>query len=422
MVDILESIMVKEKEVLNNYDIKHPGVIGSMYEGLTKELVEFLSTDIFEKLGLKVCSGFIYDNDGKLSGQIDCMLVKGEGEVIPKTDLYKYKIDDVMVVIEVKKTLDKSSMHDALLHLSQICNLTPESNFDFSLFKSSYRSIMNKNVPTKDQLDGPLNMDRIMYHFLMLEAVLPVKIIIGYNGYKTENGFRTSFLDILGEYVGKKNSGLSPLGLPSLIINSEYSILKMNGMPFSVPLHNGKWVLLASSHLSPIECLVELIWNRLVAYLDVEPAILGDDLDMPSAAPLLEAEFHVDPGGWAYSAIELSEEALKGSRKLAIEEVQEWSPPEISKAEYVLLSILAGRPDIKSDDAELIEVIRNHGVEPKDLYASLNSKKLIVVKNTKFEYLVDNLNLILLPSGESYAADATDLRFMNWFMNRKMNK
>lgn len=55
--DFLLELKDKEQELLKKYDIlKHPGIIGDMYEGLTKSI---LDKSIFKGLNLHVCSGKI---------------------------------------------------------------------------------------------------------------------------------------------------------------------------------------------------------------------------------------------------------------------------------------------------------------------------------------------------------------------------
>ena len=96
VAELLEAFRRKEAELLDKQDITHAPTIGRMYEGLTREVLErSIPTD----LDLRVVSGFITNDSGELSKQIDCMLVIGEGEQIPYTDDYKYHISNVIAVI-----------------------------------------------------------------------------------------------------------------------------------------------------------------------------------------------------------------------------------------------------------------------------------------------------------------------------------
>ncbi|EPZ2457804.1 DUF6602 domain-containing protein [Citrobacter youngae] len=76
---------------MNNNPVKHPTLIGNMYEGATKKILKKID---FSHPDLKVVSGIITSGDNH-SGQIDCMVVIGEGERITNTDDFFYPIDKV---------------------------------------------------------------------------------------------------------------------------------------------------------------------------------------------------------------------------------------------------------------------------------------------------------------------------------------
>ena len=100
--NLLKGFIDHERKKLDEYSLDHGPTIGKMYEGLTSDV---LSRAIPESLGLNIESGIIHDGAGKMTGEIDCMLVKGEGERIPFTNCYKWHIKDVIAVFEVKKRL-----------------------------------------------------------------------------------------------------------------------------------------------------------------------------------------------------------------------------------------------------------------------------------------------------------------------------
>ncbi|EEG4000961.1 hypothetical protein G3B50_004523, partial [Salmonella enterica] len=116
IADLLSAFSLEEKEKIAQQYIKHAPTIGKMYEGLTKDIL--LNDNIMKsfpsELNLRVCSGFFYNESEELSNQIDCMLVQGEGERIPHTDDYKYKIKNVIAIFEVKKNLFLSELRDSL--------------------------------------------------------------------------------------------------------------------------------------------------------------------------------------------------------------------------------------------------------------------------------------------------------------------
>ena len=93
--DLLQKLLEKEKEILKSQQITHPGIIGDMYEGLAKNI---LDKALFKGLNLSVKAGFVRGDDGRLSRQIDCMIVEGDGEQIPNTNHYIYDFENVIAI------------------------------------------------------------------------------------------------------------------------------------------------------------------------------------------------------------------------------------------------------------------------------------------------------------------------------------
>src|SRR4051812_32636308 len=98
IADLLETIRREETKLLDEQNIKHGPMIGDMYEGLTREILE---NTVFEDLDLRVTNGLISNSSGDYTNQIDCMLVQGEGKKLPYADHFIYNIEQVVAVIEV---------------------------------------------------------------------------------------------------------------------------------------------------------------------------------------------------------------------------------------------------------------------------------------------------------------------------------
>jgi hypothetical protein len=103
---ILRRLKLKEQAILSTQNITHGPTIGDMYEGLTHDV---LSRAIPSSAGLRLVEGFVVGPDKTLSPQIDCMLVRGDGEQIPYTDHHKWPVKDVIAVFEIKKTFTRRS-------------------------------------------------------------------------------------------------------------------------------------------------------------------------------------------------------------------------------------------------------------------------------------------------------------------------
>jgi len=117
VAEVLREFANEEKSRLDSFKLDHGPTIGKMYEGLTSDI---LDRAIPEEIGLRIVNGIIYNDSGEMTGEIDCMLVEGDGIQIPHTDSYKWHIKDVICVFEVKKTLYSKDLSDSFLHLKTV--------------------------------------------------------------------------------------------------------------------------------------------------------------------------------------------------------------------------------------------------------------------------------------------------------------
>jgi hypothetical protein len=120
--DMFSAFLEEEKKRLDQYELKHAPTVGAMYEGLS---VDLLNKTLPEG---RVSSGFVIDQEDRMSGRIDCMLVRGSGEPVPYIHLYKWPIWDVLTVFEVKKSLTKEDLRDSFFSSSR--GLRPLSQLD----------------------------------------------------------------------------------------------------------------------------------------------------------------------------------------------------------------------------------------------------------------------------------------------------
>jgi len=81
---------------------------------------------------IDVVSGFIRGKDKKLSKQIDTMVVFGKGERIPRTPLYIWDIENVIAVVEVKKSINKREMFDAYQKMKNVVEVVRNSKLEFT--------------------------------------------------------------------------------------------------------------------------------------------------------------------------------------------------------------------------------------------------------------------------------------------------
>jgi len=419
VADLLQALIEQEKVVLARQpELNHAPMLGDMYEGLARHI---LDKAIFNGLNLRVCEGKIRDSQGNLSGQLDCMIVEGEGEQLPFTEHFLYDISRVIAVVEVKKTLYGAGLADSFFHLLGVKHqpITPDTR-KISLIRDAWRSIMRRNLPTKEEMSALSAEEAMIRGVLMREAHYPLRIVLGYSGYTSEYELRTGLLFFLGKQItpnnGKPTPGFGINSFPNQIICGQASILKLDGMPFGVPLlREGYWAFLASQPNKPIHALLELLWTRLAYTYKLPAAIFGEDLEWETVNPLLDAKWHSQ--GWEYRSIELSEDELAQGVS-----VVEWQPAIVSHAEFVVLNVLCKEEKVSSNDQDLIKWLTEQNTSFDEIARGLNEKHLAYLKNGDIVLLTDGCVCGILPDGRYMAGENKTGRLLRWtdrFMEKR---
>lgn len=412
--DLLQDLKEKGIQEIEQYlNIGHNPTIGDMYEGLTKELME---KSIFEGLELSVVSGKIINDDGDLSRQIDCMIVVGDGEKLPYTDSYIYNINNVIAVIEVKKKLFSKELQSAHENLNSVARIEKyDKELEFKMFQDAFRSISGMNLPPRNLVGTLSEHHQMLYRILIVECILPIRVIFGYEGFSTELSLRENFSKYIEEHSNSnaKSGEITAHLLPNLIISNNNSLVKTNGMPYTLPTNEEDYCCwMASYRKHPLLIFLELLWTRLTYYYNISSDIFGEDLEMESLAPLLLAKG--SKGDWTYEILDLSEKQLN-----KYGEYLEWMPTEISSAEYKLLYLLVenGKLDINQ---ELLKLLELSHFQLNAIIERLNKKRLICYEKNYLKLLTKECKIICFPDGSCYAADDFDGRFTKWLFKKIM--
>ena len=339
IADLFDAFKREEDEKLHGSGITHPPTIGEMYEGLTAEIQQkSLPCD-----GIQVVTGFAKDHTGKISKQLDCMLVVGEGELLPYTDKRVYMLDDIIAVTEVKKTLYTEKLIESHDNLSSIMELKPSQGRQIvATVHRAFRDLTGRDVPSDTSTLPP--MLQSIYHILIVEAGWPLRIALGFRGFANETTFRKGILDFLAEHVKKLGSG--PMGLPSFIIGPNAAAIKNVSMPWGSPLDaDGKWPLLQTNgFLKPVYVLLEAVWSRLCSLGHIDDFVFGEDLEVEEWNRLVDCRLL--PGkGWEFDAYPAKVAAYGAGS------VKEWSPAFVSAAAYAIVVKLQNQL-LKLDDIE----------------------------------------------------------------------
>lgn len=414
--DLLRKLAAAESAKLAETGITHAPTIGAMYEGLTRDL---LDRGIPPGLDIRVVTGFVVDGLGGTSGQIDCMVVRGEGTPIPYVEgAYHWHVKDVLAAFEVKKTLFGTEMaeaHDQLRSVSERYSswvqAAPGGSANLKPSLRAYSEITGDSPPPCDEWNKMPMERHLILHTLVQDRLAPARIILGYEGYKTEKGLRDGFIEHLRSNLNVV--GYGPSSLPNLVVAKGALLVKMSGHPFRAPLDaNGRWPLMGSSHGNPLRFILEILWTRL-SYDHGIAELFGEDLEMETIAPLLEAEAREIPGnpgawGWQYHFTNLSERQLAANTAF-----EEWCPVELLEGQYLAMQRLCS-DDLDRGDPYVLFCASLDGVSGEAFVTGLIETRLVALQVDKMTLVTDALSCVQLPDGRRIAADDNTGRLTRW--------
>ena len=415
--EFLQKLAETEAARLAASDIKHPTVIGSMYEGLTRDI---LSRTIPPGLDLQIVNGFVTDGLGNRSGQIDCMLVRRQGgEAIPYVDnAFDWHVKDVLAVFEVKKNLFGNDLSDAFVHVrgvldmysNYIQNAKGSETFDMRPTYRAYAETTGE-IPPESNLSEMQREKHLILHTMMADQIAPIRIIFGYGGYSTEYGLREGFLQYLEKNLN--SLGFGPPSFPNLVVAGKASLLKLSGHPYHAQLQaNGRWPLLASAGSDPIHYVLELIWTR-ITYLHQVSGLFGEDLNLEALSPLLDAvpvprSDNPTEWGWQFFTHSLTAKQLAEAPT-----AQGWQPIELDANQFEIVNRLCG-DDIDVNDEGFRAFMAENGLDADDFIKSLTDTTLVAKKGSVLKLTTIACNCVLLPDGRFMAADDNSGRLTRW--------
>ena len=431
--DLLTAIKAKGVEEIEQfYNIKHGPTIGAMYEGLSKKIV---SKALFESADIHVASGFISNSDGDMTKQIDCMIVIGEGKQIPNTFDYVYDINNVIMVIEVKKNLHSKELSEGYDNLRSVCKVTkPDHSLKLNMIEDAFEAMTGKKTPKYEDVEKLPVKDQMIFHSLVTEAMLPIRVIFGFDGFKSEIILRQKFKEYLnenciendvdltleeaeerlnsGEYNSENKSeekyGFGVVSLPNLIVAGENSIVKTNGMPYAL-ICNEKGIIcwMASYRRNPLLIFLELLWTRLTYYYNLPSDVFGTCMQQEGLAPFLFATG--TKNGWIYQFYKLDEKGID-----FYNQDKPWEPIILSQNEFILMNLLCRGQSISVDD--LNRIVKE---QSEQIINNLNMKRLIYVdEDGILRLLTKQCKCVIVPNYGYVAADDKDGRLTSWVLNK----
>ncbi|WP_218917911.1 DUF6602 domain-containing protein [Lentibacillus amyloliquefaciens] len=414
----------EEEKKINTYSEKYPNtihstIIGDMYEGIAKKL---LDNTIFKGLDLRISSGQITNKDGEFSKEVDCMIVEGEGDPIPNTDKYIYDISNVIAVIEVKKNLNKDDLLDSyfkMAKLSEMFDPRDMSENEFRLFRDAFRSTVGMEVPEHKHISNHNLEIQMIYHTLLIETLMPLRIVFGFYGYSSMKSLRKGFINFLQDHVSTESNpikGFSPGTFPNQIFTRSSSLIKANGMPYVSPLdENGFWEAYTSSSHNPLLHFLELLWTKLsykhgISSLD----IFGDELTMEAVFRFIGAKpiRKNENIGWEFRYVELPND-LDTSPVF-----YQWEPQELSWSEYLLITWLCNGESMNTESDIFLDVLQKDGSDEDSFLEKLNKKNLVYKDEENNLQLLTDECVTVIKGDKFYAGENKDGKMSKWVLNK----
>jgi hypothetical protein len=422
---LLEAFIQREAELVKGVSMPHMPTLGSAYEAITKDAIDQAFV-LPPNLDLRIVSGFISVLGEMRPGQMDCMLVHGDGMRYGRTDQFIYPIEQVLCVIEVKKTLRRADLEDAIRHLSDV-RRSYANHFEaqlldgwepkLTLAQRMFAQITGAAAPYYyyQMHDLPLPQGMLFYS-LVQETNAPVTIIHSYGGYKTEAGLRAAFLDLFELDLKGSDKCFSVPSFPALITSNEFSLVKSNGLPFTV-MENNTWVILSSTRHNAARMILEALWSKIGAYFSIKMPF-DDGLAMERVHPLLLAT-PTEVGsqaGWSCRSTEPKESQLQR------EDDGKWSPPQIGRPEMGLLHILmfrGGHLELTADLGTYIE--KSYAVNFDTVIANLIDTREFMLAETWLRPVGPHVSVLEVTEEVGYiSSDQT--RFDAWCDANKLAK
>ncbi|WP_242673017.1 DUF6602 domain-containing protein [Azotobacter chroococcum] len=415
---MLELFIQEETKKIAGVRMPHMPTLGSAYEEVTKQGID-RDFSIPKHLELSVVSGFISIGGEMLPEQVDCMLVYGAGEKYGLTNQYIYDIENVLCIFEVKKTLRKQDYIDAIDHLASI-RKKYAAHFEHRLIHEGYEPDITSARRHFSQITGKIAPEAyrnihdlpedegILFYCLVQETLAPISIIHGYDGYKTEQGLRSAFLDILEEKK-RIGPGIGIPSMPSLVTSGQYCLVKGNGIPFLAIADKNEWVALFSTRHNSAKLILELIWSKISLFFDRKMP-WNDGLHMDNIEPLLMAKaVRVgDRAGWMYNSIEPKEKYLKR------DDDKSWEPEYLNQAEVSAIKIMAMRGGYLPLDEGMNEYLqKNYGKTIQEITESLILTRLFMRDGEYIRPVQSHTHLVTTDDGSGYVCNEIE-RFDIW--------
>jgi hypothetical protein len=344
------------------------------------------------------------------------MVVTGEGTRIPYTDKLKFFLDDVVAVIQVKKNLYANDLKSGYANLTSVTGFNAMKGRPVTLLEDAFQSTTRRPLPDHDDVDSlPWEIQQI-YHTLVMELVYPARIILGYDGFKSQSSLRKSFKSFLeGKMDAGPAKGFGIFSFPSLVCCGRHCLVKANGMPFHSPMQeDGFWPVFVSTTANPVEMLLQVIWTRLVYGKKIPASVFDDDDLLQPVSRFIDARpaKSGEIAGWAYRVTDLSEDVLDKTSHPP----NKWQPVFVDETQFVVVNDLCKKGEVDTEEEDFKNFLANSGYTVEKLVSSLNSVGIAGLKGSILVLLTRGCQCAILPDGRYAVAENISGQLTRWIM------
>jgi hypothetical protein len=274
----------------------------------------------------------------------------------------------------------------------------------------AYAQITGSVVPYPTGLDALPIDKQALYWSIVQDQFAPLRIIFGYEGFRSERSLRRGFVRLVARNGHKQ--GFVGDFLPSLIVCDGNSLVKANGHPYTFPLIEDQWVVIASSAENPLVILINVILTKL-SYTFAMPRWFDADLASERLTPLLFAKLGSVNGaeGWMYESYDLSNKQLaciKGEGRN-----RDWTPTVVSAYQATVLAVLGMMK--KLGKSELLALREDHDTaKALTELEQLRVDRIVGLDGEEFTLITLECTTVITAWGEIVAADNSSGRLSAW--------
>lgn len=400
--ELANSIKEKELKQVEEYlnHIFHPVTRGDMFEGLTQNIIKSTVGQVPE---IHICEGFVKNYRNKmLSPQMDIIIYINECEKIPHTNSKIVSIDNVLAIIEIKKTLSKTELQDFYDKQGKIYDLLDDKmRFDEELFSLSTKALFRKIINDEKAKESLSKLEYYLYHVMKVENSSPLRICFGYDGFIKETTLRDNLLYVIKDRIENQLPHTGMPSLPSLVICENNCLIKMIAQPFIKP-STDPHIIMSSYKGDVIRVLLTMLIAKIESKTDVRFELDSDDYQVLKFNDFLGVDID-DDDNTRYYPCTLTHQESKNNMNKTID----WEPIEISEFENLVVTLLCNlsyekEPQLSVDseifkehdlDKELINLIRFGFISIHDNIVELISTEcLVVIFEGKFLIGENNAN------------------------------